>query len=71
MLTLDAQNPREFSLLSTSPERLIDRMNSYTLSHFLITRVLISVSQKVNNLESTVVVQELELALNLALYGLL
>ena len=30
---------------------------------------LIAVRHKVNNLESSVVVQELELAINLALYG--
>ena len=32
---------------------------------------LTAVRHKVNNLESSIVVQELELAINLALYGLL
>ena len=36
-----------------------------------MTRDLTAVRQEVNNLDSSVVVQELELALNLALYGLL
>ena len=36
-----------------------------------MTRYLTAVRQDVNNLDSSVVVQELELALNLALYGLL
>ena len=42
---------------------------SYTFSQYLITRILIAVSQEVNNLEHSVVVQTLELAINLALYG--
>ena len=36
-----------------------------------MARDLTVVRQAVNNLESSVVVQELELAMNLALYGLL
>ena len=36
-----------------------------------MTRDLTAVRQEVNNLDSSVVVQELELAMNLALYGLL
>ena len=35
---------------------------SYTFSQYLITRILIAVRQEVNNLESSVVVQALELA---------
>ena len=35
-----------------------------------MTRDLTAVRQEVNNLDSSVVVQELELAMNLALYGL-
>ena len=34
-----------------------------------MTRDLTAVRQEVNNLDSSVVVQELELAMNLALYG--
>ena len=41
---------------------------SYTFSQYLISRILIAVSQEVNNLEHSVVVQTLELAINLALY---
>ena len=49
-----------FNLLSTSPEFLLTKTNSYTVSQYLMT-----------NLESSVVVQELEFAINLALYDLL
>ena len=44
---------------------------SYTVSKYQMTRDLTAVRQKVINLDSSVVVQELELAMNLALYGLL
>ena len=44
---------------------------SKTLSQYLITGFLMAVRQEVNNLESSVVVQELEFAMNRALYGLL
>ena len=37
---------------------------------YLMARDLKAVRQEVNNLDSSVVVQELELALHLALYGL-
>ena len=40
---------------------------SYTFSQYLITLFLTAVRHEVNNLESYVVVQELELAINLAL----
>ena len=39
---------------------------SYTFSQYLITFFLIAVRHENNNLESSVVVQELELAINLA-----
>ena len=42
---------------------------SYTFSQYLITCLFTAVRHEVNNLESSVVVQELELAINLALYG--
>ena len=68
---LVARNPLHISLLSTSPEVYIDQNQflfevSYTVTH--MTLDLIAVRQEVNNLESAVVVQELELAINLALY---
>ena len=76
MDTLVARNPLHFNLLSTSPECFIDQNQflfevSYTVSQYLITCDLIAVRQEVNNLESSVVVQEIESAINLALYGLL
>ena len=40
---------------------------SYTFSHYLITCFLTAVRHEVNNLESSVVAQELELAINLVL----
>ena len=72
---LVARNPLHFNLLSTSPEFSIDQSQflfevSYTISQYLITLDLIAVRQEVNNLESSVVVQELEFAINLALHGL-
>ena len=72
---LVARNLIHFSLLSTSPEFFIDQNQflfevSYTVSQYLMTWDLIAVRQEVNNLESSVVVLELELAINLALYGL-
>ena len=44
---------------------------SYTVSQYFMTLALMAVRQEVNNFESSVVVQELEFAMNLALYGLL
>ena len=66
-----ARNPLNFTLLITSPEFLIDQKKflpdlSYTFSQYLMTRVLIAMTQEVNNLDSSVVVHELELAINLA-----
>ena len=60
------------SLSKISPEFLIDQNRflldlSYTFSQYLITCFLTAVRHEVNNLESSVVVQELELAINLAL----
>ena len=60
------------SLSKISPEFLIDQNRflpdlSYTFSQYLITCFLTAVRHEVNNLESSVVVQELELAMNLAL----
>ena len=39
---------------------------SYTVSKYFMTRDLAAVRQEVNNLDSSIVVQELELAINLA-----
>ena len=44
---------------------------SYTVSQYFMTLALMAVRQEVNNFEISVVVQELEFAMNLALYGLL
>ena len=43
----------------------------YTVSQYYMTLALMAVRQEVNNFESSVVVQQLEFAMNLALYGLL
>ena len=65
-----------FSLLSTSPEFFIGQNIffpdlSYTVSQYFMTLALMAVRQEVNNFKSSVVVQELEFAMNLALYGIL
>ena len=41
---------------------------SYTVSQYFMTLALMAVRQEVNDFENSVVVQELELAMNLALY---
>ena len=66
---------QSFSLLSTSPEFFYRSEHifpdlSYTVSWYFMTLALMAVrqdSQEVNNFESSVVVQELELAMNLSL----
>ena len=60
------------SLSKISTEFLIDQNRflqdlSYTFSQYLITCFLTAVRHEVNNLESSVVFQELEFAINLAL----
>ena len=62
------------SLSKISPEFFMDQNRflpdlSYTFSQCLITCLLTAVRHEVNNLESSVVVQELKLVINLALYG--
>ena len=64
-------NPLHFNLLSTSPEFLLTKTNFYLMFHTLSHSILIAVRQEVNNLESSVVEQELEFTIILALYGLL
>ena len=59
-----------------SPDFLIDQNRFlqdllYTVFKILDNMFLTAVRHKVNNLESSVVVQELELAINLALKGFL
>ena len=55
------------SLSKISPEFSIDQNRFLPdLSQYLITQFLTAVRHEVNNLESSVVVQELELAINLA-----
>ena len=68
---LVARSPLHFNLLSTSPEFFIDQNQFlfevlYTVSQYLMTLDLIAVRQEVNDLISSVVVQELEFAINLA-----
>ena len=60
--------------LSNTSEFLIEEKRflpdiSYAFLQYLIACFLIAVRQNVTNLESSVVVQELELAIYLALYG--
>ena len=52
------------------PERIFHYL-SYTVSQYFMTLALMAVRKEVNSFESYVVVQELEFAMNLALYGLL
>ena len=52
------------------PEHIFPDL-SYTVSQYFMTFALMAVAQKVNNFEISVVVQELEFAMDLALYGLL
>ena len=64
----------DLSLSKISPEFLIDQNRflsdlTYTFSEYLTTCFLTAVRHEVNNSESPVVVQELEVAINLALYG--
>ena len=73
---LVAWTPLSFSLLSILPDFFIDQNIffpdlSYTASQYFMTLALMAVRHEVNNLESSVVVQELEFAMNLALKGLL
>ena len=61
------------SLSKIVPEFLIDQNRflpdlSYTFSQYLITCFFNSYKHEFNNLESSVVVQELEFAISLALY---
>ena len=65
--------PISFSLLSTSPEFFIGHTIffpdlSYTVSQYFMTLALMAVRQEVNNYEISVVVQELEFAMNLMFF---
>ena len=74
MGTMVALKSLSLSLSKISPDFLIDQNRflpdlSYTFSQYLITCFLTAVRHEVNNFESFVVIQELELAINLALLG--
>ena len=67
-----ARNCLNFNLFKTSFEFFIDQNRflpdfSKTLSQYFITCLLMPVRHEGNNLESSVVVQELEFAINRAL----
>ena len=66
---LVTRNPLHFNLLNTSPDFSFEVSN--TVSQYRMLLDLTEVRKEVNNLEGSVVVQGLELAINLALYGLL
>ena len=59
-----------FTRIFYRPEHIFPDL-SYTVSQYFMTLALMAVRQEVNNFESSVVVQELEFAMTLALYGLL
>ena len=72
----DARKLRDFSLCNTSHEFFIVQKRflldlSQTFAQYLITCFLIVVRQEVRNFDSSVVVHELELAINRALYSCL
>ena len=69
---LKARNCLDFNLFKTSFDFFIDQNRflpdlSKTLSQYLITCFLMAVRHEVNKLESSVVAQELEFAINRAL----
>ena len=59
-----------FARIFYRPERFFPDL-SYTVSQYFMTLALMAVRQEVNDFEISVVVQELEFAMNLALSGLL
>ena len=70
---LDARKPRDFRLFNTSHEFLIDQKKIFTgpfIDFFTIFNnvVLIAVRQEISKFDSSVVVHELELAINRAFY---
>ena len=58
------RNPLDFNLLSTSPEIFIDQNIFFLTVHTLSHSTLTAVRQEVNSVDSSVVVQELEFAMN-------
>ena len=64
------QLTKSFSRILNRPEHIFPDL-SYTVSQYFMTLDLMAVRQEVNTLESSVVVQELKFAMNLALYSLL
>ena len=69
LVTYMFQFTKYFTRIFYRPELFPDL--SYTVSQYFMTLALMAVRQEVNNFESSVVVQELEFAMILALYGLL
>ena len=73
---LDARKPRDFSLFNTSHKFLIDQKkftgpfrDFFTIFNNMVFDSV--VRQEVSNFDSSVVVHELELAINRAFYGCL
>ena len=64
------QFTKYFTRILYRPEHIFPDL-SYTVSQYCMTLALMAVRQEVNNFESSIVVQELEFAMNLAFYGLL
>ena len=69
LVTYIFQFTKYFTRFFYRPEHIFPDL-SYTVSQYFMTSALMAVRQEVNNYESSVVVQELEFAMNLALYGL-
>ena len=70
MVTYIFQFTKYLNRISYRPEHIFPVL-SYTVSQYFMTLALMAVRQEVNNFESSVVVQELKFAMNLALCGLL
>ena len=56
-----------FTRIFYRPEHIFPDL-SYTVSQYFMTLALMAVRQEVNNFESSVIAQELEFAMNIALY---
>ena len=70
LITYIFQFTKYFTRIFYRPEHIFPDL-SYTVSQFFMTLALMAVTQEVNILESSEVVQELEFAMNQALCGLL
>ena len=69
LVTRNFQFTKYFARMFHRPEHFFPDI-SYTVSQYFMTLALMAVRQEVNNIDSSVVVQELEFAMNLALCGL-